>query len=293
MRVKGIGINAHPDYINGDLRKLKESLQRFQEVGYGYVEIPVDAVDVMYGGRLNPARMEALKGLLKGFALKYTVHAPRVLDLRDVRVKGVQKELFRASVLFASEMGSDVFVYHYGRRTDNEEVEETLYRSMLEMADFAADHGVQICVENIEIDTVAHVVEFLERVGRENVGMTLDLGHAYLASRRFGFDFLESVRLARPFVRHIHVSDNFGRFDETRLLDYERYRLTPYPNRLLLGLGDLHLPPGWGEVPLDEALDLLEDYEGVFMLEYHFFRYEPHNREILERAKDYVRRHSV
>lgn len=78
-----------------------------------------------------------------------------------------------------------------------------------------------------------------------------------------------------------------------RFLDHERYRLTPYPNRLLFGLGDLHLPPGWGEVPLDEVLDLLEDYEGVFRLEYHFFRYEPRNRGILETARNFVGRHGA
>lgn len=72
-----------------------------------------------------------------------------------------------------------------------------LYRSMLKMADFAADYGVQICVENIEIDTVACVVEFLERVGRENVGMTLDLGHACLASKRL-------IGAAGPALREAH-----------------------------------------------------------------------------------------
>lgn len=80
MRVKGIGINAYPDYINGDFRKLKESWQRFHEVGYDYVEIPIDAVDVAHGGRFDPAMMEALKGLLKGFALK--IHRARPLGPR-------------------------------------------------------------------------------------------------------------------------------------------------------------------------------------------------------------------
>jgi len=117
MQVKGIGINAHPDHINGEFRRLKEDLQHFQEVGYDYVEIPVDAVDVVYCGKLNRSRMEDLKILLKGFTLRYTVHAPRALDLRDVRMREAQKELFRACILFTSEIGADVFVYHYGRRT--------------------------------------------------------------------------------------------------------------------------------------------------------------------------------
>ena len=292
MRITGIGINALPDHINGEVRKLKDDLQHFQQAGYDYVEIPVDAMDIVYCGRLNPYRMVDLKAVLREFNLKYTVHAPWVLDLRDIERKEIQKELFKTCILFTSEIGAEIFVYHYGRRTEDEEVEESLYHSMLEVADFAADYGVQICVENIEIDLVSNVVEFVEKVGKENVGMTFDLGHAYLAAKRFGFDFLDSIKMARPYIKHIHVSDNFGRYDEMRLLDYDRYRLTPYPNRLLLGLGDLHLPPGWGEVPLDEAFDILDNYEGIFMLEYYFYRYEPHSREILEAARSYVKRHT-
>jgi len=34
MRIKGIGINAHPARIDGDVRRLEADLKFFQEVGY-------------------------------------------------------------------------------------------------------------------------------------------------------------------------------------------------------------------------------------------------------------------
>ena len=292
MHITGIGINAHPDHVNGEIEKLEEDLEHFQNLGYDYVEIPVDVVDVVYCGRLNRRRMADLKALLSGFNLKYTVHAPRVLDLRDVKEYPMQKELFKACLAFTAEIGAEIFVYHYERRTEYEQIEEMLYQGLVEMADIAAEHGIQICVENIEIDLVSHVVDFVDRVGRENVGMTYDFGHAYLAAGYFGFDFLASIELARPYIKHIHVTDNFGRYDELRLLSYEQYKAKPYADRLLLGRGDLHLPPGWGEVPFDAAFDLLPDYQGVFMLEYYFHRHRPYAREILETAREYVRRHT-
>lgn len=292
MRVKGIGINAHPEHTDGEIENLERDLKFFQDVGYDYVEIPVDAIDVIRYGKLIPRQMRDLKDLLNSLCLKYTVHAPGALDLRDVDNLEVQKTLFRSCIEFTAEIGAEIFVYHYGRRTDDSRLEQLLFQGMLELADHARSLNVQICVENIEIDTVQNVVEFVKGVARENVGMTFDFAHAYLAANRFGFDFLDSVRLAKPYIRHIHVQDNFGRFEELRLAGYDQYKLIPYRRLLALGKGDLHLPPGWGVVPLDVAFELLEDYEGVFMLEYYHHRYRSQAREILEAAKSYVRRHS-
>ncbi|MBC7220802.1 sugar phosphate isomerase/epimerase [Candidatus Bipolaricaulota bacterium] len=292
MKVKGIGINAHPEHTAGEIAKLEQDLTFFQSTGYDYVELPADAIDVLRCGRLAPSQLGEIKALLSELDLKYTVHAPGALDLRDVNNLETQKELFRACIEFTSEIGAEIFVYHYGQKARDPQLEDVHHRGMLAMADYAESCGVRICVENIEIDTVANTVDFVRRVERESVGMTLDLGHAYLASVRFGFDFLESVLLAKPYVQHIHVQDNFGRFEELRLAGYDQYKLIPYRRLLALGKGDLHLPPGWGRVPLDAALALLGDYEGVFMLEYHYQRYRPQAREILEAARGYVERHS-
>ena len=292
MRIKGIGINAHPEHTGGEIENLERDLKFFQDIGYDYVEIPVDAIDVIRCGKLDPRQMQDLKAMLNTLKLRYTVHAPGALDLRDVENLEIQKELFCACIEFTAEIGAEIFVYHYNKKTQDPNREQALFHGMLEMADYAEDKGVQICVENIEIDTVQNVVDFVKAIDRESVGMTFDFGHAFLAAKRFGFDFLESVRLAAPYIRHIHVHDNFGRFEEARLLGYDQYKLIPYRKLLALGKGDLHLPPGWGVVPLDQAFEVLENYEGVFMLEYYHHRYRPQAYQILEAARSYVKRHS-
>ena len=285
MRIKGIGINAHPARIGGDIKKLERDLRFFQEIGYGYVEIPVDVIGVVYRGKLLPRRMEDLKTLFRSFDLEYTVHAPLALDLRDKENSKVQRKLFKASLDFTSKIGAEIFVYHYGRRTQDLRLEDALHQGILEAADYAGDRKIEICVENIEVDTVQNVVEFVRKLERESIRMTFDFGHGYLAAKYFGFDFLESVRMAKPYIRHIHISDNFGCFEEMRLVSYEQYKLIPYRKRLSLGKGDLHLPPGWGEVPWETALELLDDYEGVLLLEYYHHRYRPEAREILEAVR--------
>ena len=293
MRIKGIGINAHPAYIDGEIKKLEKDLRFFQEIGYNYVEIPVDVIDVVYRGELLPRRIRDLRTLLSSFDLKYTVHAPLALNLRDQENSQVQRELFKASLDLTVEIGAEIFVYHYGQSTQDSRLEDALYQGMLEMADYAGDRKIEICVENIEIDTVQNVVAFVGELGTESIGMTFDFGHGYLAAKYFGFDFLESVRMAKPYIHHIHISDNFGRFEPMRLVSYEQYKLIPYRKRLSLGKGDLHLPPGWGEVPLEGALELLDDYEGVLILEYYHHRYRPEAREILESVRACVERHGA
>jgi sugar phosphate isomerase/epimerase len=81
-------------------------------------------------------------------------------------------------------------------------------------------------------------------------------------------------------VRHIHVNDNFGllgdAFDE--LADRNPY-----------GEGDLHLPPGWGRIPLVDALAQLGDYQGALVLELRP-RYRAHFAEALATMRTLIAR---
>ena len=102
------------------------------------------------------------------------------------------------------------------------------------------------------------IVRQLEAIDHPNVALTLDMAHLFLAANLLGFEFLDAVRAAVPWVKHLHANDNFGR------LDRGRETLT---ERLPFGEGDLHLPPGWGSIPYREALTLLPNYEGDLILE--------------------------
>ena len=86
---------------------------------------------------------------------------------------------------------------------------------------------------------VPDLVAQVTAVDHPNLGLTLDLGHLYLAARYCDFDFLEALREAAPHIRHLHVSDNFGRLGGV---------FDSMPVRIPYGEGDLHLPPGWGAV---------------------------------------------
>jgi ABC-type glycerol-3-phosphate transport system substrate-binding protein len=52
--------------------------------------------------------------------------------------------------------------------------------------------------------------------------MTLDIAHLHIAAHDMGFDYLDAVAEAAPWVRHLHANDNFGKLDTGFDNEYER-----------------------------------------------------------------------
>ena len=140
------------------------------------------------------------------------------------------------------------------------------------LGDQAARHGVRIAVETLFVferarytATAARLAEEIRAIDHPQVCGTLDFSHVYLYATFLGLDFIEQAKAFAPVAGHIHAHDSFGR---PKLVE------TASPSEdLAFGLGDLHLPLGWGDLPWDELLPQLSVQAGtVFMLElpWHF-----------------------
>ena len=317
MAIKGIGINAHAERIDGDLEVLAHDLAHFQRAGFDYVEIPIHGVDAILNGRLNLRQVRRIKEVLSKFGLRYTVHCSNWLNLMDAEEFELHKSIFQASIDFAGEIGAEILVYHSGRVELGDEYlghaaftrellslpdqafilerKKVERETLAELADYAQERGVTICVENADprvdeealwelarrvrvkgVDifyriapggdiaiynyggVIERLVEQVKGVGKENVGITFDFGHAYIASHFYGFDFLASIELAKPLIKHVHVHDNFS-----RPAGVERRQIALIPQ----GKGDLHMPVGWGAIPYREVFSRLKGYDGVILLE--------------------------
>ncbi len=231
----------------------------------------MDGTGIIFGGRLHPERLhEALHAFAEQRFI-YSVHSPSSLDLRDRRNREAQMDLARATLRFSREVGARVLVIHFEQRSDDREDEAAFTDAILRLSDEAGD--VLLGIENIEVERVEPVVERVRQIERPNVVMTLDVGHAALAAPQFRFDLFDAVRGALPVVRHVHVNDNFGRYDPLRLENFTLYRTQTPADTFPLGKGDLHLPVGWGALPLDRIFGLLRGYGGTVIHEYrhHLF----------------------
>ncbi len=297
MEPHGIGLNVDAGWLDGDLGRLEASLTYLAELGYDAAEIPPHGVDVIRCGQLDRTQVARVRAITRQFPLHYTIHGPDKLNLANHPDLPLQRAIFEASLQFCAELEADVFVYHSGQIAlerpalgledlpDEAALQASWERetaTLTELAARAAELGVTIAVENrdphlwevatlirnhhpatelptyhagMRLDALAQQVA---TIGAPNVGLTLDVGHAYLAASFCQTDFLTSVATAAPYVRHIHWHDNFGHLDWTS--EAQEYRL---PN----GEGDLHMPPGWGNIPLKEVAELLEGYTGWLILE--------------------------
>lgn len=275
MLIKGIGINAHSSRINGDIELLNEDLAYFEEVGFDYVEIPVHGVDGVLGGELNLKSIKKVKKALKKHNLKATVHCPNPLSLREGDFE-LNCKIFKSSIEFTSELEAEIMVYHGGnfgtfkrawqKREKNQDLAELgEVEALRSLSHFAAERGVEICVENGTYP-IEELVRMVEKIDRENVGITFDFGHAFLFYNVYGKkeDFLESVKKALPYLKHVHIHDNFGRLTPYFVNDPLN---DSYIDRLPFGEGDLHMPPGMGKIPYGTIVSLIKDYNGVALME--------------------------
>jgi len=287
MSIKGVGINAHSPRINGDIELLERDLAYFEKIGFDYVEIPVHGVDGVINGELNLENVKRVKEALRKYNLKATAHAPDPLNLRKDNFD-LQKEVFQSSIEFASKLEAKVLVYHNGNfegRKQEDELQnlasEREIRALRTLGEFADKRGVEICLENGAL-SIEELVTIVRKVNRENVGITYDFGHAFLYYSCYGGEkeFLRSIKEALPYLKHIHIHDNFGRANITS-------QDAPYINRLPFGEGDLHMPPGMGTIPYEKIFPLIREYKGIAMAEIDP-RYEPFYGEVLKRLHKYI-----
>ena len=285
MEIKGIAINADAGKLDGDLNRLRQSLDYFQNNGYRYVELAPHSMGMIINGGLFKKRMAELLHILAGYPFHYTVHGPNPLNLMNQKAGDIEKKAFLASLEFTAAVGSQVMVYHAGRYVPEEDfllphrAQLTpsdlksmwkLERMLLqEMGKEAERLGITIAVENARpyldaspycyAEFLNELTKMIEEVNHPKVGITLDTGHAYLSANHHGYSLMEGIKLIAPHVRHIHLHDNFGQACAS--YENKQYDLTA------MGRGDLHMPIGWGTVPISDILSHLGNYVGVITLE--------------------------
>ncbi len=266
--IKGLGVNIDTRRISGSLAKLEKELEFFSEVGFEYVEIPPAGLDVIMKGELVPTRVKKVRQILSKFDFKYTVHAPDVVNLRRL-TNPMHKKVLQASIEFAGAIGAENVVYHCGKSSDEIDYSEKQQRraeirSLRLLADVAEKEGVYIGVENLIHHSVDEIIGIIEAVNHPRVRMTLDIAHLFIAANYHGWDYIAEIKKALPYTVELHVSDTFGEAQERYkdIPDFEGFRL-------MYGVGDLHLPIGYGDVPFIEVSKAVveSDFSGVVILE--------------------------
>lgn len=271
--ITGIGIAT---IAHDTPEALDRNLLMIAEAGADHAEMMVDELRVIAGGRLVTPRLRRIEAVLARHRLGYTVHCPLALNLMDDRHRALHLSVACAGLEFCAAIGARVFVLHPGWMTEADRAANPdrlmgLERAALaELCEVAERYGVRIALENLPPipDTLigervcygfdpAALARQIAAVDHPNLVATIDFSHAWQAAHYAGTDVLDSLRPLAPLTNHLHVHDSFGRPPTLR-------RAAPWEN-MAYGLGDLHLPVGWGTVPWGRLADALAVHPGTVL----------------------------
>lgn len=255
-----------------DLSDLDEILSRIEDLGASHAELSLGGADLVCGGRILSRRVDRLARICARHRLRYTAHGPLAANFMDPVHLDQYKAAVGALLEVCGAVGATALVQHSGRVPSAPPAEiERLHAqerdALRAMGDVGARHGVKLAVETLWVfdraqytATAARLADEIRAVDHPFVCGTLDFSHVYLYSTFLGLDFVEQVEAFAPVAGHLHIHDSFG-----------RPKLAPIhapSEELAFGLGDLHLPLGWGDIPWDDMLPRLAFQEdAVFMIE--------------------------
>ncbi|MCI1964919.1 MAG: sugar phosphate isomerase/epimerase [Oscillospiraceae bacterium] len=268
---------------------LAKTLHRAKSCGYDAAEIDLDILPFILDGELCRPVVDYAQDVMSRIHLRYSAHVSSALDLRSTEHFDAQKNLLFRSIDVCALLGIQLLNVHYEACSKIRWVEQRFCDSYREAAQYAQERGVILSIENIEIEDYRLVLDFVSEVGHENFRFTLDTGHLFLACAYFGEDFETAVDRCMPYVGHMHLNDNTGRFMPMRITDFARYKRVPMSYRNLFGMGDLHLPPYFGKLPFDMIFEKLTQKKGtqdIFLIcEYNREDFQPFEQEICRKVR--------
>ena len=88
----------------------------------------------------------------------------------------------------------------------------------------------------------------------------MDISHAYINCTYQNVHFINEIKEIAPLSEHIHMHDSFGIPQEIPLyIEPNSLR----PETVSYGVGDIHLPLGWGDIPFDKIFNEINLPEDV------------------------------
>jgi sugar phosphate isomerase/epimerase len=162
-------------------------------------------------------------GILESYNVKISVHAP-ISDINlashNQNIRRSSLEEVKKSMDLAVEWNAEVVVVHPGSmpimgRKIKQKILQFNFESLQTCSSHAQDCGIAMCVENMpDIDGLLYQdLHELDSLVRDvDAYMTLDVGHAH----NNGFSAEEMLKYSR--IKHLHLSDNDGSFDQHNAL---------------------------------------------------------------------------
>lgn len=179
-----------------------DEVERIAAAGFPFVEISI------LNERSFAADFSRLKRIQDSCGISYLAHGPEEGAAADPEaLRRDYLPLVRAVLDAARELGVALCTIHFwmDRRFIPLEHLPAKQELLREMVAYADGRGIVLCIENLS-ERVADFTGAFAAI--DDLGMTLDLGHGALLSRRnTAYNF---TRRCFDRIRHVHIHDNRG-----------------------------------------------------------------------------------
>ncbi len=203
-------------------QRFREGLPLVTEYGFDAVEIFATA---KHFNVKDPATVEDAGRALRDLGLtRVSMHAPKIgVDLSspydEERREAI--ELIQCTIDVATLLSAGTVTVHpssiEGEESDRERRWPAFRASIKELANYAGERDISLAIENHPFPLFgSDPLEMAEQIGRfdfANVGLCLDLGHAFAG--KILPDVIEAVA---PVLLCVQASDNRGHTDEHLML---------------------------------------------------------------------------
>lgn len=266
--IAGFGFSTSA--ASADLSDLDRVLGRIEETGASHAELTLCAAHVIAGGRIVPPMRRRLEAACARRTLRYTVHGALTVNFMDTANLAAHEAVCRAMLELTGAVGASLMVHHPGLVAAAERAEIARRRAvetatLRRMGEVAAGHGTRLAVETLFVETDRRwtadphaLAAQLREVAHPAVVGTLDVSHTRIMTGFLGTSFEGAVAAFAPVSGHVHLHDSFGR--PTTIDTF--YHAA---ERAAFGMGDLHLPLGWGDIPFAELLPGLPFLPGTVL----------------------------
>lgn len=207
-------------------------------------------VGIEIQGFHNPEKVKDWKYILKSYneilpqnISKY-LHAPFAdlcLGSKSAKIVKATKFYFEYAFKVSKKLGVKRITVHHGYVPGTSSITAWTNRAVMFWNDFLKNKTIAFDMENLLELSPQGLKDIVDEVNNKNLGINLDIGHAYCNSKT---DVVDWIKTLGSRITYVHLHDNHGQIDE-------------------------HLGLGLGNMNLKEVLTALNQYapDAVWALE--------------------------
>jgi D-psicose/D-tagatose/L-ribulose 3-epimerase len=195
--------------------ELEKLAPHVRQLGFDWIEVPLESLDDLDHRR----GAEIIREYDLGVSCCAAMGPDRDLIHPEKAIRDNGMDYLRGAIQATQTLGATNLVgplYSAVGRTWQSTVEERardtelLIENLGELARFAGEHGVMLCVEPLNrfetsfINLAEQAIPIVDRVGHPNCQMMLDTFHMNIEEKSLG----DAIRSVGPRLKHVHACEN-------------------------------------------------------------------------------------